>query len=49
MLRRYPFDLVLLDLASRDMEATLLISRMRKAGHRTPVVALTSASGEGNG
>lgn len=44
LLRHYPFDLVLLDLALSDMEGTLLISRMRMAGRHTPVIAMTITS-----
>ena len=43
LLRHYPFDVVVLDLALPDMEGVTFISRLRLAGHHTPVLALLSA------
>jgi two-component system cell cycle response regulator CtrA len=40
LLRHYSFDLVLLNLNVRDVEGSALISRIRAAGHHTPLVAM---------
>ena len=42
LLRHYEFDLLLLNLALPDMEGSILIGRIRSAGHQTPILALTS-------
>lgn len=47
LLRHYPFDLVLLDLALPDMEGTVVISRLRSAGRDTPILALAGVSNAG--
>ena len=44
LLRHYPFDVVVLDLALPDMDGVTLISRLRLAGHHTPVLALLSSA-----
>lgn len=47
LLRHYAFDLVLLNLVLPDVDGTLLISRLRIAGHHLPVLALVGASSPG--
>jgi two-component system cell cycle response regulator CtrA len=43
LLRHYEFEMVVLGSGLPDMEGSSFISRMRAAGHATPVVALSSA------
>lgn len=43
LLRHYPFDVVLLDLLLSDMDGTLLLSRIRAAGHDLPAIALSGS------
>jgi two-component system, cell cycle response regulator CtrA len=40
LLRHYQFDLIVLNRDPADIDGTLLISRLRTAGHHTPIIAL---------
>ena len=44
LLRHYPFDLIVLNRAPTDINGTSLISRVRTAGHHTPIIALLGAT-----
>lgn len=44
LLRHYEFDLVLPSLSLPDMDGSTLITRMRAAGHHTPILALADVS-----
>jgi two-component system cell cycle response regulator CtrA len=44
LLRHYQFDLIILGRDVPDMDSTLLISRVRAAGHHTPLLALLGSA-----
>ena len=41
LLERQPFDLVITDLVMPDMEGIEFITKLRKAGHSVPIIAMT--------
>lgn len=47
LIRHYPFDLVLIELNLPDIRGAALISRLRTAGHHTPIVAIGFSSKPG--